>query len=628
MNRRLGFWHTCGAEEISVEIVDQRSAYMYPIAITQGFFFLDNGGFSLYCTALRRASASRAPSILPQRVSENAPFAAAVLTSKAMHLELITAELVYLDGRFQRGCCVLVDQCSGLITFAGPVGRAAEHHDGIFTRRDLGRTALLPGMVNCHSHAFQIGLRGRGEAGYTPGVAVGGMATDDFWTWRQEMYRLVRGMDRKRMLSLTEAAFREMLRGGCTSVGEFHYFHHADGEMRDHAFDEVVVAAARAVGIRLVLLSAFYCRAAIAPAASTTGAAGATAAATAQLSVAQRRFNTPSVPQYFAMLDRIGNSSGGGGDGNPLLTVGVVAHSVRAASIGEIEELGAGALARGIPLHMHLEEQPKEIVDCCAATGGKTPLQLVMPVVARLGALFTAVHCTHSRAADLATLVGHGANVCVCPLTEGCLGDGLSRIESFGGQICLGTDCNARICLVEEMRWLEYGQRLKHCRRGMVVAPRPDTGNAAAELFRYATSAGAAALRLRAGVIEAHHLADFFTIDLEDAAFAPVRTTCAMGCGDGGSGDEKGDALEDVLLPAFVFGCAASAVVRDVCVNGKWVVERRQQQHGGGRNGTNSARPAAESNTVTSESAVRGRRFGCAALAVFCAAGAAASACR
>jgi len=556
-------------------------------------------------------------------------------------MQVVTAELIHLDGELQRGCCVVLDRRSGRILFAGPTAGAVPFRLAGAESLDLGRVALLPGMVNCHSHAFQIGLRGRGEAGYAPEAdEAGGLLAvdaDDFWTWRAEMYKLVAGMDCARMRALTEAAFREMLRGGITSVGEFHYFHHAGGGgggggggsgdggggARDHEFDRVVVEAAREVGIRLVLLSAFYCRGGIAP----TAAAAASAEVPPPLTAAQQRFSTPTVPHYFDALDRIraefiDDSDSDSSSHSRLLTLGVVAHSVRAASAAEIEELGAGALARGLPMHMHLEEQPKEIADCRAATG-RTPLQLVMPTAARLGGRFTAVHCTHSSAADLDALVGHGANVCVCPLTEGCLGDGLPRLESCGPHLCLGSDCNARVCLAEEMRWLEYGQRLKHCRRGMVVAPRQGRSDAAQELFRCATTSGARSLGIDAGAIERGRLADLFTIDLDAPALAPVRAAAAGG-GGGGGGD-----LAGVLLPAFVFGCAASEVVRDVCVGGRWrvragavVVLATAAAH--------EARPPANNGTRAglAEAQALGRRCACTAVVAFGAASLLAAACR
>ena len=403
------------------------------------------------------------------------------------------------------------------------------------------------------------------------------------------MYALAAGMGADRMLQLTKAAFREMLRGGCTAVGEFHYFHHSTGRS-DHAFDELIIRAAREVGIRLVLLNTFYAHAHVNAASSAAASAsGDGASLDPDLSETQRRFATPSVGAFFERIDRLRARSAesphtqgvaGGGDatckatgassltgtttgrawGGAGYTVGIAAHSVRAASMLECDELATGALQRGIVMHMHLEEQPREIADCQAATGC-TPLELIDGVASKLGPLFTAVHCTHSTAEDLDRFVAHGANICICPLTEGCLADGLPRLRECGTHICLGSDCNARICLAEEMRWLEYGQRVKHGRRGAVVAASSQQcSDAAAALFRAATVGGAAALGLRAGRIQAGFEADFCLLDLAAPALAPVLRSC----------DADGTALSDCVLPAFVFGCDAASVVCGVCVGGRW----------------------------------------------------------
>ena len=132
------------------------------------------------------------------------------------NLQSFTAELVYIDDELRHNQVVVVDSAAGIIVYAGPAARTPPDAP---PARSLGHVALLPGMINCHSHAFQLGLRGRAEREYDAAVQTDG-ATDDFWTWRAEMYKLVGAMDEQRMLDLTTAAFREMVRGGCTAVGE------------------------------------------------------------------------------------------------------------------------------------------------------------------------------------------------------------------------------------------------------------------------------------------------------------------------------------------------------------------------------------------------------------------------
>ena len=210
----------------------------------------------------------------------------------------------------------------GRIEAVGDLRRAPTHR--------LNRTALLPGFVNAHSHAFQRGLRGHGER-FPAG-------TGSFWTWRQAMYGLVVSLDRPVLRALSVQAFREMRDAGITTVGEFHYVHHEREE--DFAFDEVVLEAAAEVGIRLVFLECFY----------ATGAVGQ------PLQGAQRRFATPSLDDFFGRLDRLSLAL------DPATqSLGAVAHSIRAATPAQIRAVYDEAVRRGLPFHVHVEEQRREI---------------------------------------------------------------------------------------------------------------------------------------------------------------------------------------------------------------------------------------------------------------------------
>jgi formimidoylglutamate deiminase len=196
---------------------------------------------------------------------------------------------------------------------------------------------------------------------------------------------------------------------------------------------------------------------------------------------------------------------------------------------------------------MHVEEQPREIEECAQATG-KRPLEWILETL-RPEFEFTAVHCTHSPSEQLRELIGRGAHVCVCPLTEANLGDGIPRLPVAAGSrgVCLGTDSNARISMQEEMRWLEYSQRLAAGSRGIW---RDDAGSVARTLFDAATIEGARALHLPAGRIAPGGPADLMAIDLGHPSLA-------------GHDD-------DTLLPAFVFG-ARDDVITATCVGGRWV---------------------------------------------------------
>ena len=186
-------------------------------------------------------------------------------------------------------------------------------------------------------------------------------------------------------------------------------------------------------------------------------------------------------------------------ENEPTQTVGVVAHSLRAVSKQQLQDLAGGAKVRGLPFHFHLEEQPKEIEDC-QEFHGVTPMRLLLDN-ADVDERYTGVHCTHSRPDELLEYVDAGGMICICPLTEGNLGDGVPSLVSMGANICLGTDCNARIDMFEEMRWLEYVHRLDTGRRGACLLPPSDDGKpwedrTARQLLRYATEQGAHSLGL------------------------------------------------------------------------------------------------------------------------------------
>jgi formimidoylglutamate deiminase len=402
----------------------------------------------------------------------------------------------------------------------GPVGPPGDGPTADVER--LPRRALLPGFVDAHSHAFQRGLRGRGER-FPAGAG-------SFWSWREEMYALVGALDRERLFDLSLAAFREMRAAGITAVGEFHYLHHDDAGAADFAFDEVVLAAAAAAPIRLVLLETY----------SAAGGIGR------PLAGAQRRFACASPAAYWRQMDRLAGRLAADG----TQTLGAAAHSLRAVPLADLAALHAEARRRGLVFHLHLEEQRREIEECVAATG-RRPIELLLALDP--GAETTAVHCTHSDPADLARFAAAGGHVCVCPLTEANLGDGIPPLAALlaaapgaADRLCLGTDSNARISMVEEARWLEYGQRLAGERRGVLAAA---DGAVAPVLLAAATAGGARALGLAAGAIAPGRWADLLLLDLDHPDLA-------------GTG-------ADTLLAALLFGAGNDAVAA-TAVGGRW----------------------------------------------------------
>jgi formiminoglutamate deiminase len=421
---------------------------------------------------------------------------------------VVEADLTWVGEGFRAGVQVRVDG-EGRIAEVGELGLAPT--------ACLARRALLPGFVSAHSHAFQRGLRGRGER-FPEG-------SGSFWSWREAMYELVGGLDPARFLHLTTQAFYELRAAGVTTVGEFHYLHHA-GDGSDFALDELVLAAARAAGIRLALLETYY----------RTGGIGR------PLEGPQLRFATPSPESFWRQVDRLA----------PLLdpatqSLGVAVHSIRAAAPDEISDIAAEARRRGLILHMHVEEQRREIDDCLAAYG-RRPLDLLLDTL-DLGPHFTAVHCTHSLPSHLERFFSTGATACICPLTEANLGDGIPSL-SPPARLCLGTDSNARISLLEEMRWLEYTQRLRTESRGHLRAP---DGAVSPTLLAAATTAGARSLGVAAGAIHPGLWADFAAIDLSAPSLAGWTP--------------------DTLLDTLLFG-ATEEVITATCVGGRWLEHR------------------------------------------------------
>ena len=421
--------------------------------------------------------------------------------------KVIEADLTWTGRRFEPGLQVVVGE-DGKIEAVTTGRTPTDRHK---------RCALLPGFVNAHSHAFQRGLRGKGER-FPAGVG-------NFWTWREAMYHLVERLDEQELFRWSVQAFGEMRDAGVTTVGEFHYLHHA-GDGTDYDLDRVVLEAAARVGIRIVLLQTYY----------ATGGIGR------PLGPAQRRFRSTSVDAFWKQVDRL----------EPTLDrrtqgLGAVAHSIRAASIEDIEAIHAGAQRRGLRFHMHVEEQQGEVEECVAAYG-RRPMRVLLDSL-DIGGNLTAVHCTHTVPDDLQAFLRAGGTVCVNPLTEGNLGDGIPTLEpvsAIGDRLALGTDSNARISLIEEMRWLEYGQRLRTETRG---ALRDGDGLVAPSLLDAATVGGAKALGVQAGRIEPGHWADVAVIDLDHPSLA--------GCDP------------EHLTEAIVTG-ADNGIVLGTCVGGNW----------------------------------------------------------
>jgi formimidoylglutamate deiminase len=311
-------------------------------------------------------------------------------------------------------------------------------------------TAEIPAMVNAHSHAFQRGLRGRAERT--------GSAQDDFWTWREEMYRLAESFDPESIEAASLETYREMAGAGYGAVGEFHYVHHRpDGTPYDdpNAMAKAVARAAVAAGLRIVLLPAAYNR----------------AGPGAPPGRRQRRFCDPNVGAFLARVDALGEWA----EGEDGVSVGVAAHSARAVPADWLEAIARWSDARGTVRHVHAAEQPREVEEMMAEHGC-SPIEL-LDRTGFLGERASVVHAIHVSEDDVRLLGRSGTTVVSCPTTEGNLGDGCPPLAAYrvgGIPIAIGSDSQVRIDPFEEARELETLARREGLTRHALLAAHGD----------------------------------------------------------------------------------------------------------------------------------------------------------
>jgi len=304
-------------------------------------------------------------------------------------------------------------------------------------------SVVLPGMSNVHSHGFQRGMAGLTE--------YRGPEADNFWSWRELMYRFVARMTPDDVEAITAQAYVDMLEGGFTRVGEFHYVHHeADGRPYANPAEMAarIATAAEATGIALTLLPVFYAHGNFGGVPPTPG---------------QRRFVT-DLDQYARLVDASRQVLAP----LPDARLGVAPHSLRAVSPAELRRV-VGLLA-GAPVHIHAAEQIKEVEECVAWSGVR-PVQWLLDN-ADVDSRWCLVHATHMLADESARLARSGAVAGFCPVTEANLGDGIAPAAAFmraGGTVGIGTDSNVRIGVSEELRQLEYSQRLRDRARNVLA---------------------------------------------------------------------------------------------------------------------------------------------------------------
>lgn len=439
---------------------------------------------------------------------------------------------VYLSQGWARGVSVAVSD-AGFVTGieAAPAAaaqsvRAAERIDGI----------VVPGMPNAHSHAFQRAMAGNTEYRLS--------ARDSFWTWRRAMYALANRIEPDDLQILATQLFVEMLKTGYTSVAEFHYLHRQKGGgsySGANALWDAIGNAASIAGIGLTFLPTLY----------QTSDFGGHA-----LKPEQARFASDTDEFLRAIEDRIGAERRGGVPGRSRTQrTGAAFHSLRAVPLANLREaaLRLNEIDAEMPVHIHVAEQLLE-VKACARETGRRPVELLLDT-GLITDHWCLVHATHATIEELQGIASAAATVCVSISTEANLGDGsfdAARFLAAGGRLCVGSDSQSTVSPAEELRWLEYQQRLRKKRRGVLATSAE--AHVGTRLWRDAAQHGAQAIGQPAGVIEVGRRADWLVLDAAHPSMA--------------------GAAPDTALDHLVFA-GGDAAIRDVMVAGRWVIKDR-----------------------------------------------------
>jgi formimidoylglutamate deiminase len=436
------------------------------------------------------------------------------------------AEQAWVQGAWARNVLLSVDAAGN---WSGVQTDAPDAHN-------RGATVLngpvLPGLVNAHSHAFQRAIAGLTER---KSAATG---DDDFWSWRDRMYSAARRITPDQLEAIAALLYAELLLAGYTQVCEFHYLHHAvDGAPAADPLEMslALVRAAQRVGMGLTLLPTLYMR-------SGFGTKG--------LREDQRRFaSTPdslmrlieNVQRQVSAVDRI--------------NVGVAIHSLRAVDASAVQEIAAFANHAGLPVHIHIAEQAQEVQDCIAHTGQR-PIAWLLDHVP-VNAQWNLVHATHTTPKELMAVSASGAAIVICPSTEANLGDGVFDYSGYAnvkGAWSIGSDSHVTRCWSEELRLLEYSQRLTQRRRN-VAAMTSEYDSSAAALFEGALAGGRNATSLALGSIAVGNRTDFLVLGAQSSTLLGVPS--------------------ENVLDALVFS-SPDAPPHDVFVAGRQVVRAAQ----------------------------------------------------
>jgi len=432
-------------------------------------------------------------------------------------MTVLHCALAYIEDGWSRDVRLRIGTDGRIAALATAV--AAQPGDTVLTDQ-----ALLPAMPNLHSHAFQRAMAGMTERR--------GPSADSFWTWRELMYRFLEVLTPKDMEAIAALAQLEMLEAGYAAVAEFHYIHHGKGGQpyEDRAeLSAAIFRAARLTGIGLTHLPVLY----------SHGGAGAQ-----PLGPGQTRFGH-DLEGFLRLQDRLAVLLR---DQPADWRLGAAPHSLRATTPDQLKALKAALPDR--PLHIHVAEQMKEVEDVQAWLGAR-PVEFLLQEIG-LDASWCLVHATQVTAEETRAMAASGAVAGLCPITEANLGDGIfpgPAYRAAGGRYGIGTDSNVNIAVAEELRVLEYGQRLRDRARSVLADAGASTGET---LYRESLAGGAQALGRDCGAIAPGKLADLVTLDLAHPALVGLAA--------------------DQILDGWIFA-GGNNVIRHVWSAGRAVVQ-------------------------------------------------------
>jgi formimidoylglutamate deiminase len=391
----------------------------------------------------------------------------------------------------------------------------------------------VPGLANLHSHAFQRALAGRAES------LSGDSPADSFWTWRRRMYDFVARLDPEDVEAIGAFLYHELVKQGFTAVGEFHYLHH-DPQGSPYAnraeMGARLFAAAECAGIAIALLPVLYAHDGIGQPPNE----------------GQRRFVHGAVDDFLALVAALRDDARDKAE----RSLGIALHSLRAVAPEEIRAALEGTFAddAGARVHIHVAEQPREVEEVLAGLG-KRPVAWLLDEVG-LDERWTLVHATHMTAEERRGLARSGAVAGLCPTTEAALGDGIFPLAAYqqeGGRWGIGTDGHFAVSVAEELRLLEWGQRLASGRRNVLAEPgSPATAHSGRRLFDLAAAGGARSLGIAGGVLAPGARADLVVLDGEHPLLLGHRP--------------------ESVLDAWLLCSGARSPVAQVMVGGRWMV--------------------------------------------------------